>query len=225
MRKEFGAIALLAAVAFNIDTASASTFSYSSISVTNSEVVNIQTPRAVTGLAGQIVLNGSGANAGQTMYAWCLDIFNDLMQNGATYQTSPLSAGSSSGGSNPQLSATQLASIGSLMLYGNAHIGTAHVSAATQLAIWEVEYGSSFQFNTSGVSSATLALVNTLLSGVSPGGNLLVPNTVTLLSGPGNQSLGVASTPLPAAWLMFISGMAGLRFFVRRRTSNAAAIA
>ena len=230
--KGFGVIALLAATALvNIHAASATTFTYASTSVTNGEVVNIQTPNAVTGLAGQIVVNGSGANAGQTLYAWCLDIFDDLIQTASSFNVGTLTAGHSPGGSNPVLSASQLAAIGSLILYGNANIGNAHVSAATQLAIWQVEYGNTFTFT--GVGGATLALENTLLSGVAPGGNLLVYNgPLNLLTGPHNQDLAylpgtgndpLTSTPLPAAWLMFISGLVGLRWFRGRNGSAAAA--
>ena len=103
---------------------------------------------------GQIVLQGAGANTGQTLLAWCLDVFTYL-QNSGTYQISPLTT-AGSGGSNPPLTNMQISQIGSLMVNGNALIKTSsdtNVSAAIQLAIWLTEYGNNFRVQECFVSS------------------------------------------------------------------------
>ena len=101
-------LAALCVAAFLVkpDIASAATFTYNSYNVANPQSINILTPNAVTGLAGQITLHGSGANAGQTLQAWCLDVFTYLT-NSATYTISSLTT-SGAGGSNPALTTAQI---------------------------------------------------------------------------------------------------------------------
>jgi hypothetical protein len=199
------AVALLAGA----DIARAETISYGSYSVINEQNISIYTPSSVTGGAGQIVLNGSGANAGQDILAWCLDIYTFLANTG-TYGLSSLTT-AGSGGSNPSLTATQIGEIGALMLNGDRLINTSRdVSAATQLAIWKVEYGASF--GSDGISPSVTNLAQTYMNQAGPGGTL-GPVPVTLLSQPGNQHLGgVATTPLPSTWTLLLVGLAGIMF-------------
>jgi hypothetical protein len=215
---------LVAALLLRPDFASAATFTYSSYSVANPQNITILTPNNVVGAAGQITLVGSGANAGETLQAWCLDVFTYLTGS-STYQISSLTT-AGAGSPNPSLTTTQIAQIGALMVNGNALINTAtDVSAAIQLAIWQTEYGGSFTY--SGVSSAVTNLANAYLANVGTGGIWSGGSYgITLLSAPGNQTLGYASgdqngeltpTPLPAAWLMMVSGLAGIGYVARRR--------
>jgi hypothetical protein len=208
------AVALLAGA----DIARAETISYGSYSVINEQNISIYTPSSVTGGAGQIVLNGSGANAGQNFLAWCLDIYTFLANTG-TYGLSSLTT-AGSGGSNPSLTTTQIGEIGALMLNGDRLINASRdVSAATQLAIWKVEYGASF--SSDGISPSVTSLAQTYINQAGPGGTL-GPVPVTLLSQPGNQHLGgVATTPLPSTWTMLLGGLAGILFlaFPRRRAA------
>jgi len=219
-----GRLALLFAVVLaRPDLACASTFTYSSYSVANPQNITILTPNNVVGAAGQITLVGSGANAGQTLQAWCLDVFTYLAGS-QTYQISSLTT-AGAGSPNPALTSTQIAQIGALMANGSALINTStNVSAAIQLAIWQTEYGSSFTF--SGLSSAVSNLANTYLANVAAGGIWSNSNYgVTLYTASGDQSLGspvgtqgnTAVTPLPASWIMMMSGLAGLSYIFRRR--------
>lgn len=227
-------LAALCVAAFLVkpDIASAATFTYNSYNVANPQSINILTPNAVTGLAGQITLHGSGANAGQTLQAWCLDVFTYLT-NSATYTISSLTT-SGAGGSNPALTTAQMAQIGALMVNGNALINSStDVSAAIQLAIWRTEYGASFTYN--GLSASVTSLANTYLANVATGGIWSGPTyIVSLLSATGDQTLGYANgdqqgeltpTPLPAAWLLMVSGMAGVGYVARRRKKQNGAAA
>ncbi len=226
------ALSVLAGFSFAASAASATTFQYNSFTVTNEQDIHILTPNNVTGGMGQIVLHGSGANLGQTLDAWCLDVYDFLTHSG-TYTVGPLTT-TGSGGSNPGLSTTQISEIGSLMLKGNSLIGTGtNVSAATQLAIWMVEYGASLTF--SGVSTSVKNLAKQYVDNVSAGGIWECPTcTVTLLSLNGDQNLGVGanlpggnqgSTPLPAALPLFAGGLSGFGMLAWRRKRKAAVAA
>lgn len=202
--------------------ASATTFTYDSYSVANEQNIQITSPNNIFGGMGQIALNGSGANAGQTLPAWCLDVSTYLTNTGS-YQIAPLTT-AGAGGMNPSLTTTQIGQIGSLMANGNALIklnaGT-DVSAAIQLAIWQTEYGASFSYAPGSVSSGVLDLVTTYLADVATGGawGSAVTN-VSLLSQPGNQTLGFVNsgfstgeTPLPTTLTMMLGGLAFVGLF------------
>jgi hypothetical protein len=210
------ALPLVAALLAGTGAASAATFQYSSYSVTNEQNITILTPNSISGGMGQIALIGTGPNIGQVLLAWCLDVYTYLQHSG-TYNIGLLGTGGS-GGSNPTLTTGQINEISWLMTNGNANINTSNESAATQLAIWKVEYGSSLTY--SGVSTATTNLANTLLSeyvGCSNCG-------VTLLSESGDQTLGTPTVvPLPAALPLFATGLGALSLLGWRRKQKAAA--
>jgi len=217
--------ALLVSAGFfaGLSGASAATFQYSSYSVTNPQTIDVTSPVQGSGQMGQIVLHGAGPNNGQTLLAWCLDVYVYL-QNSGTYQINPLTT-AGSGGSNPALTSMQISQIGSLMVNGNALIKTSpdtNVSAAVQLAIWLVEYGNSFQYTN--VSSAVTALALSFEDFVKPGGQWYCPGcTVNLLSLNGSQSLGYGSVvPLPGALPLFASGLVGLGLLRWRRNRKSA---
>jgi len=220
LRGEFLRIALLAAIVFLVGShsASAATFQYSGYTLTNPQNIDITSPLNASGQMGQIALQGTGPNSGQTLLAWCLDVFTYL-QNSGNYQISPLTT-AGSGGSNPPLTNVQISQIGSLMVNGNALIKTSsdtNVSAALQLAIWLTEYGNTFAYTN--VSSAVKTLAATFQSYVQQGGQWYCPNcTVTLLTLNGDQSLGYGSVvPLPGALPLFASGLVGLGLLRWRR--------
>jgi len=224
------ALSVLAGCSFEVRVAHATTFQYDSYSTINAQTINVLSPTVGYGEMGQLILNGAGPNSGQTLTAWCLDVSVYLTTSG-TYTLGPLTT-AGAGGSNPALTTGQISEIGSLMLNGLS--SDTNSSAATQLAIWMLEYGSEFSY--SGVSSAVTALALTYESNVMPGGNWYCPNcTVTLLSSLGDQSLGYAllptegggtlpAVPLPATLPLFATGLGALGLLGWRRKQKATAL-
>jgi hypothetical protein len=184
----------------------AESFTYNGAGLVNGQDISIRSPIRAGSEAGGIILNGSGPNAGQQILAWCLDLYNDLNNRG-TYLIEPLT-GAGSGGRNPTLSQQQIGEIGALMAYGDTHLYETNVSAAIQIAIWTVEYGSSFVY--SGISNALATLVSAYVTDVTSGA--WAPNTnVSLLSSARDQNLGYLDpTPLPSTWIMMLGGLLGL---------------
>ena len=113
------------------------------------------TPPSEGAYVGQIKLNGSGANAGSNAYLYCLDLYDNLAGSGTfTLNAVAANAGATvphaanSGGSDLTLTAFQVQQIGALIYNGfDGSAGATNnatnqaLSAATQLAIWNVEYG------------------------------------------------------------------------------------
>ena len=224
------ALSVLAGCSFEVRVAYATTFQYDSYSTINAQTINVLSPTVGYGEMGQLILNGAGPNSGQTLTAWCLDVSVYLTTSG-TYTLGPLTT-AGAGGSNPALTAGQVSEIGSLMLNGLS--SDTNSSAATQLAIWMLEYGSEFSY--SGVSSTVTALAVTYESDVMLGGEWYCPNcTVTLLSSLGDQSLGYAllptegggtlpAVPLPATLPLFATGLGALGLLGWRRKQKATAL-
>jgi len=224
------ALSVLAGCSFEVRVAHATTFQYDSYSTINAQTINVLSPTVGYGEMGQLILNGAGPNSGQTLPTWCLDVSVYLTTSG-TYTLGPLTT-AGAGGSNPALTTGQISEIGSLMLNGLS--SDTNSSAATQLAIWMLEYGSEFSY--SGVSSAVTALALTYESNVMPGGEWYCPNcTVTLLSSLGDQSLGYAllptegggtlpAVPLPATLPLFATGLGALGLLGWRRKQKATAL-
>jgi hypothetical protein len=141
--------------------AAATTFSYDSYSVVNNTGVTITGPNSFNerGGSGQINLHGAGANAGQSLAVWCIDVADWLLGSGTfTFTAPPTNNGSPTG---TPLTNTQIGQIGGLIAFGNTHIAdNAAVSSATQIAIWSVEYGSKYTYVSD--SAAVTAQVATL---------------------------------------------------------------
>src|ERR1700722_1998146 len=194
IRSVFLALPLAGGFLAGSNVADASTFQYGGYSVSNEQNITILTPNNISGGAGEIELIGSGPNSGESLLVWCLDIFTYLNGSGA-YQVGPLTT-AGSGAPSPSLKPAQISEIGSLIVHGDALINTAFdVSAATQLAIWEVEYGSGFSY--SGLDAQASSDAKRYLANVGPGGIWNSPvYRVTLLTEAGNQNMGVAATPL-----------------------------
>jgi hypothetical protein len=223
------ALPLIAALLLGVNVASAGTYTYSSYTVSGEQAIWITSPTDVIAEMGQIDLVGTGASAGINIMAWCLDVYDPLLGSAGgsgsfTYNvTTPLLPPSGT------LSANQIGEIGGLMANGNANIGTANVSAATQLAIWEVEYGSAFRF--AGVSWQTSNLATMLIGEL--GGMIPLDSNIALFTDAGDQTLGaiitptitpfITPTPLPVALPLFATGIGvmGLLGWRRKRKSDA----
>jgi hypothetical protein len=213
------ALPVLAVLFAGPSVASAATFQYDGYSVTNEQIIKITTPIKVSGEMGQIVLHGSGPQSGQTLLAWCLDIYHFLANSG-TYQINQPTP-------NNPFSATQINQIGSLMQHGNDLIKTNsdgfNASAAIQLAIWEVIYAN---LSFTGVSAAVATLAALYKTNVGINGPWYCPTcSFSELDGYGNQTLGfVNPVPIPGALPLFASGLVGLGLLGwRRKRKNAAA--
>src|SRR5664280_1517312 len=214
--------AAFAAVIAGVNVASAAPFTYNGYTVANEQNINILTPKTISGGAGQVTLI-AGANSGQNLLAWCLDVYDGLARSG-TYTIAPLTT-AGAGGSNPSLTTTQIGEIGALMKNGDATIGTdTDVSAAIQLAIWKVEYGASFSF--SGLTTETIDDAGEYVTLAGIGTGVWAPEGVNLLSEHGNQNLGDWTpsggggsnpTPLPAALPLFATGLGALGLLGWRR--------
>jgi hypothetical protein len=220
--------AAFAAVIAGVNVASAAPFTYNGYTVANEQNINILTPNTISGGAGQVTLIGAGANSGQNLLAWCLDVYDGLASSG-TYTIAPLTT-AGAGGSNPSLTTTQIGEIGALMKYGDANIA-ADVSPGIQLAIWQIEYPT---FAYTGLSSGAIADAATFKADAIAGTGVWAPEGVNLLSEDGNQNLGdwtpsggggLNTTPLPAALPLFATGLGafGLLGWRRKRKSQAAA--
>jgi len=206
-------IALLGPVGINAASADVTYTSYS----WTGDTVTITGPSPLspinseTGGAGQIRLHLS---TGQTLLAWCLDVF-DWLQTSGTYsvtQNGPIN--------NGQVSASTAAHIGGLMVEGNNLIQANHTltigtnsfsvadeSAATQIAIWAAEYGAGFTYKTSIMPAGFTDLVAYIDARAGTSTYFtLDPDPINCPKGqttdctsPTNQHLGYVPVPSPIA--------------------------
>ena len=217
---------LSTAIAFAMSApAMADTFQADSFSQPNGfQDVTVTHPVSETVRAGEIDLHNNATNS--DLLVWCLDL-QDLLFTPYTFQEHTLTAGLSlpglpAGG----LNAAQDRQIASLMLRGLTLGGAdaADDDAATQLAIWTVEYGTNFAAN---IGGALLTRTNLELADSMAGGSLDCPTcAITVLSdavNAPNQALGFAA-PVPgpvigAGLPGLIAGAFGLWGLQRRRRS------
>ena len=196
--------------------ASAATVVYDGYSWYGSDI-SITSPNSISGGAGQIQLYTPYKT---TIDAWCVDIFTYLGSSGA-FQTGPLINDSSTlpGGPN-LLSTAQIGEIGALALNGDDLLrspgATDDKSAAIQIAIWSIEYGSGFAYT--GVDNNIPNLVSEYIGNVTGASPLWKPySNFATLTEAGNQNLITTSVPEPATWAMMLLGFAGLGFAGHRR--------
>jgi hypothetical protein len=180
---------------------------------------------------GRITLTGTDTvtSAAVKFSGYCIDIM-DFLHTGL-FDIVPLAAYS-------PLNATQKAQL--LTLVSNADplltagSPNADVSAAIQLAIWEIVYETSGTFNAgAGVFKATTAtsavnLANTYLGNVTGGSwtakSGYALNTLVSINGANQEQLFLTAVPEPATWAMMIAGfgLVGGALRSQRRQARAA---
>ena len=166
------------------------------------------------------------------LLVWCLDL-QDILHVPYTFQEHTLGAGQNlpglpAGG----LDGTQLRQIASLMFKGLLLAGANSLQddAATQLAIWKVEYGGGVSF--AGLSAALQSQLDLELADSVAGGILDCPTcTLTALTdaiNAPNQALGFATQSVAVPGPVAGAGLPGLvmalgLLALRHRRRNAAA--
>jgi len=208
-------LAAIVAVTFGAQSASATNITYNGYSVIGESVTLTAGSYSVSGEAGQITLKDVNGNSGSTLLAWCLDIY-DFLQTGGTYSVgaSPLAnVGNSKGGT----AATPSPLTGGLMAEGNGLIkanlplniptvsnytfSVADISAATQIAIWSLEYSGLTYTVGSGASKTQFAALVQYLENAVAGTNVaystLNPSPPGTLQGSeSNQTLATVPGPI-----------------------------
>jgi hypothetical protein len=223
------ALPVIGALVAGGSVASAATFDYNGYSVVNEQTIQLLTPNNIYGGMGEVTLNGTGANATQTLNVWCLDIFIYLLGSD-TYNEGLLTINGATGSSfNPTLKPKQIGEIGALMANANSLISAnTDASAAIQIAIWKIEYP---DLSYNGVNNDTIKLANLYYKYalLGTGSWAAVSNVTWLTSILGqneNQDMGFVDTdlyrtssnptPLPSTWTMMIAGFAGFGYFAYR---------
>jgi hypothetical protein len=227
MRKWLLASSFLLAALPAMSPAHADNFTYTSfavdpgISVTLTDPTVLNTP--FTAAVGEITLSGTGTFMGQpitSIAAWCVDIITGLNPTG-TYNIVPFAGPGSVGNGNPSISALQVTEIASLIdAFGGALDDN---PAATQLAIWRLEYGPGLTFSSSSSAGiADIAASVTLATDASMGGSFFDPGARLALLDvvPTDQILAVSVVPLPAALPLFAGGLGLMGWLSRRRKRN-----
>jgi hypothetical protein len=162
------------------------------------------------------------------LLVWCLDLLHDLTTP-TDYNILTYHAGDFLNGVSGQtLNGSQLQQIASLILNGLSLAGAGpNADAATQLAIWGVEYGASFNTNASG---SLLSALNLELADSVPNGILDCPTcTLNILvpTNGNNQVLAYVTTaavpgPVAGAGIPgLILACGGLFGWMRRRKQAA----
>jgi hypothetical protein len=217
MRKYLGLLVGIAAMA--AIPAKAETYLMTNYGVTGGVAVAMNAPINQNVLAGQINLTGPDG----ALDVWCLDLMDHIIKP-YLYQVNTYIPNTPA--QNMQtLNALQTRQIASLMFNGIGAGGT-FAEAATQLAIWKVEYGA--LFNPLGLAGALLNDFNFRMINSLAGGSLDCPNCVlrVLTDAPEivSQTFGyvVPAVPLPGAVWLFGGGLVGLVALTRRRRKIAA---
>lgn len=243
-RRLMAGAASLAAVIAMVPAAQAATFDIGGYSLAvgvNGQVHDISLGVNEAAGIGQIALYGTGASAGLTLYAYCIDI-KDWLTGGSfsTVTAATLPAFESRFGYTD----AQLKNVGYLLAQNPTASGSATTAAALQAAIWEVLgetngtpwdvtsddfYLTNWGSDLSSVNATANGYLNTL-------SNSLANHTASMGSvnlaiidpGLGNQpqayltTSSLESTPLgpvpePTSWAMMVMGFGALGAALRRR--------
>ena len=153
-----------------------------------------------------------------TLMGWCVDFPHDIYigQNSIDYRLTPLTddhLGTTPATSNPLSTATGRVLAG-LVVYGNELMRTAPsnlISAAVQIAIWNVEYGSHYSGSDAALAAEVMHLEAMAASLTSTTGVLLNSFDPSGISYQ-NQSLLFSGNPIPepATSMLLVVGFAGL---------------
>lgn len=176
---------------------------------------------------GRISLSGqnpAGVNA--TWQSFCVDLFTDL--GPGTYQVQTVAAALN-------LSSTKISQLSALLQHAQTMVTDQTTSAAAQLAIWEILYDSSGNYNVTngvfsvtGVSQNAIDYANTALQYVS-NGTWTTSGTfdMAVLTSSGQQGqivygsqatalFAASAVPEPGSWLMMIVGFGAMGMVMRR---------
>ena len=170
-------------------------------------------------LVGQFILTTTTMG---TFPGWCIDVWHDTVLGAQTGKTFDLGAITTDSNGHV-LTASQIQQIGGLINYGNAHSSTNAESAATQLAIWKIEYGNTFSWDGNPSLDAQVAALISLAPTLTGDGFALsaLNGQQTLACGLtdcGGSGGGSSSTvPEPASLGIIGLALAGLRWVKRRK--------
>ena len=164
-----------------------------------------------TGGSGQVTLNGITGNdtGGASLNTWCVDVYDDLA-NGGSFSTV----------ANYASTDPLFGKIDALISHATTELLSQdyNASAAIQVAIWQVEYGSAVSISS---AQSVNDLAATYVNDVTNGTWLADPTTaVSVLHGEGNQDQAyLTNVPEPASMAMLVTGLIGTGMIVRRRAS------
>ncbi|MEI7711203.1 MAG: PEP-CTERM sorting domain-containing protein [Rhodospirillales bacterium] len=180
-------------------------------------------------IAGQIVLHATNsatpAAPAFDAAAWCVDLFHAIYIGNNTY-TYSIGSALTTDGNGGTISAATNAKIMTLGAYGNsllagANAGSADVSSAIQLAIWQTEY-SGLTFVANAAVTAYVTTFEAYANTHTYTGTALAPlngqqQLITDSVGPSGISGGNANAPEPVSIGLLATGLVGLGFVRRRR--------
>ena len=191
---------------------------YTSYSVLNNQNATIsfltgsKAGTSEVGGSGQITLNGITNNgvSSDSLNTWCVDIYDDL-------------AGSSSFSSILRYASTDsvFGKIDALISHATTQLLSQdyNASAAIQVAIWEVEYGSAVSISSSqGVDDLAKTYVSNVQNGTWQADS---KTAVSVLHVAGNQDQAyLTNVPEPAGMGMLVAGLIGIGIIGKRRASE-----
>jgi hypothetical protein len=238
MRRLLLTTALAGAALFATSAARAQNYQLNGWNYGTGENVEIGTSPDLTNTAvyaGQIVLSLTPLPSGNAfpLPTWCTDVYNWQQSSGVYTLQDPLTWN----GNSDTLTALQDGEIGWLMNnYATSNSQTGQLGAATQLAIWQTEYGAAnfTLVNTYGddvnvqnvattLETASVAANNpNLFSGGTVFGLVPYPNgsgnqTQSFLYTPNGGGGDITQSPEPASMTLLGAGLAGLAALRRRK--------